>query len=86
MIARPLPACKSKLAGRAPGQKDICNHAPGKDHLRGDCRCLSIGLADQVVAEAGQMKRMEKDFIGEFVRTWYSEKTWARLQGKTIHA
>jgi enoyl-CoA hydratase/carnithine racemase len=35
---------------------------------------------------AGQMERTERDSIEEFVRIWYSEKTWARLQGKTIHA
>jgi hypothetical protein len=31
------------------------------------------------------MERTEGDSIEEFVRIWYSEKTWARLQGKTIH-
>jgi hypothetical protein len=35
---------------------------------------------------AEQMERTEGDSIEEFVRIWYSEKTWARLQGKTIHA
>jgi|WetSurMetagenome_2_1015567.scaffolds.fasta_scaffold71069_1 Delta3-Delta2-enoyl-CoA isomerase len=35
---------------------------------------------------AAEMERTEKDSIEEFVRIWYSEKTWARLQGKTINA
>jgi enoyl-CoA hydratase/carnithine racemase len=42
------------------------------------------GLLRRAVAE--QMERTEGDSIEEFVRIWYSEKTWARLQGKTIHA
>jgi len=42
------------------------------------------GLLRRAVAE--QMERSERDSIEEFVRIWYSEKTWARLQGKTIHA
>ncbi|HTZ39258.1 MAG TPA: enoyl-CoA hydratase/isomerase family protein [Syntrophales bacterium] len=37
-------------------------------------------------AVAGRMERIEKDSIEEFVHIWYSENTWARLQGKTIHA
>jgi enoyl-CoA hydratase/carnithine racemase len=37
-------------------------------------------------AVAGQMEMTERDSIEEFVRIWYSERTWARLQGKTIHA
>ena len=41
------------------------------------------GLLRRAVAE--RMERTEKDSIEEFVRIWYSEKTWARLQGKTIH-
>ena len=42
------------------------------------------GLLRRAVAE--QMERTEGDSIEEFVRIWYSEKTWARLQGKTINA
>ncbi len=42
------------------------------------------GLLRRAVAE--KMANAEKDSIEEFVRIWYSEKTWARLQGKTIHA
>ncbi|HET6489821.1 MAG TPA: enoyl-CoA hydratase/isomerase family protein [Syntrophales bacterium] len=42
------------------------------------------GLLRRAVAE--QMERTERDSIEEFVRIWYSEKTWGRLQGKTIHA
>ena len=41
------------------------------------------GLLRRAVAE--RMERAEKASIEEFVRIWYSEKTWARLQGKTIH-
>ncbi len=41
------------------------------------------GLLRRSVAE--QMERTERASIEEFVRIWYSEKTWARLQGKTIH-
>ena len=41
------------------------------------------GLLRRAVAE--QMERTEKGSIEEFVKIWYSEKTWARLQGKTIH-
>jgi enoyl-CoA hydratase/carnithine racemase len=41
------------------------------------------GLLRNAVAE--QMERTEKDSIDDFIRIWYSEKTWARLQGKTIH-
>ena len=41
------------------------------------------GLLRRAVAE--RMERTEKDSIEEFVRIWYSERTWARLQGKTIH-
>jgi 3,2-trans-enoyl-CoA isomerase len=41
------------------------------------------GLLRRAVAE--QMERSERDSIEEFVRIWYSEKTWARLQGKMIH-
>ncbi len=37
-------------------------------------------------AVAERMEKTERDSIEEFVRIWYSEKTWARLQGKTIHA
>lgn len=37
-------------------------------------------------AVAGRMEETERASIEEFVRIWYSEKTWARLQGKTIHA
>ena len=42
------------------------------------------GLLRREVAE--RMERTERASIEEFVRIWYSEKTWARLQGKTIHA
>jgi enoyl-CoA hydratase/carnithine racemase len=42
------------------------------------------GLLRRAVAE--EMERTERDSIEEFVKIWYSEKTWARLQGKTIHA
>jgi enoyl-CoA hydratase/carnithine racemase len=41
------------------------------------------GLLRRAAAE--QMEKSERDSIEEFVRIWYSEKTWARLQGKTIH-
>lgn len=41
------------------------------------------GLLRRSVAE--QMERTERASIEEFVKIWYSEKTWARLQGKTIH-
>ena len=41
------------------------------------------GLLRRAAAE--RMEKTEKDSIEEFVRIWYSEKTWARLQGKTIH-
>jgi Delta3-Delta2-enoyl-CoA isomerase len=41
------------------------------------------GLLRRAVAE--RMEKTEQDSIEEFVRIWYSEKTWARLQGKTIH-
>lgn len=41
------------------------------------------GLLRREVAE--RMERAECASIEEFVRIWYSEKTWARLQGKTIH-
>jgi Delta3-Delta2-enoyl-CoA isomerase len=41
------------------------------------------GLLRRAAAE--QMEKTEKDSIEEFVKIWYSEKTWARLQGKTIH-
>jgi enoyl-CoA hydratase/carnithine racemase len=41
------------------------------------------GLLRRAVAE--RMEKTEKDSIEEFVRIWYSEKTWARLRGKTIH-
>jgi len=41
------------------------------------------GLLRRAVAE--RMEKTERDSIEEFVRIWYSEKTWARLQGKTIH-
>ena len=41
------------------------------------------GLLRREVAE--RMERTERASIEEFVRIWYSEKTWARLQGKTIH-
>ena len=41
------------------------------------------GLLRRSVAE--RMEKTERDSIEEFVRIWYSEKTWARLQGKTIH-
>jgi 3,2-trans-enoyl-CoA isomerase len=41
------------------------------------------GLLRRATAE--QMERTEADSIEEFVRIWYSERTWARLQGKTIH-
>lgn len=41
------------------------------------------GLLRRAVAE--QMERTERASIEEFVKIWYSEKTWARLQGKTIH-
>ncbi len=36
-------------------------------------------------AVAERMEQTERASIEEFVRIWYSEKTWARLQGKTIH-
>jgi enoyl-CoA hydratase len=42
------------------------------------------GLLRRAVAE--RMEKTERGSIEEFVRIWYSEKTWARLQGKTIHA
>jgi 3,2-trans-enoyl-CoA isomerase len=42
------------------------------------------GLLRRAVAE--QMEKTERGSIEEFVRIWYSEKTWARLQGKTINA
>jgi hypothetical protein len=35
---------------------------------------------------AERMERTERDSIEDFVRIRYSEKTWARLQGKTINA
>ena len=41
------------------------------------------GLLRREVAE--RMEKTERASIEEFVRIWYSEKTWARLQGKTIH-
>ncbi len=37
-------------------------------------------------AAAERMEQTERASIEEFVDIWYSEKTWARLQGKTIHA
>ena len=42
------------------------------------------GLLRRAVAE--RIEKTERDSIEEFVKIWYSEKTWARLQGKTIHA
>jgi enoyl-CoA hydratase/carnithine racemase len=42
------------------------------------------GLLRREVAE--RMERAERASIEEFVNIWYSEKTWARLQGKTINA
>ncbi len=41
------------------------------------------GLLRRSTAE--RMEMTERASIEEFVRIWYSEKTWARLQGKTIH-
>ncbi|MCK9390192.1 MAG: enoyl-CoA hydratase/isomerase family protein [Syntrophales bacterium] len=35
---------------------------------------------------ADEIKKREKDSLLEFVAIWYSEGTWAKLQGKTIQA
>ncbi len=52
--------------------------------LTGTGKFFSFGF--DIPHAASSSRSVSDTTFEEFVRIWYSEKTWGRLQGKTIHA